>query len=71
MKYGDYASAKLEPFKGATGESTALRRSSRPSPGRRRTSGRREHYRVDMAKYGFDIDLEGHNAIQGSFRFSV
>jgi len=24
-----------------------------------------------MAKYGFEIDLQGHNAVQGSFRFEA
>ena len=40
-------------------------------PGSAAYVGKAEHYRVDMAKYDFDIDLEGHNAIQGSFRFSA
>ena len=72
MKYGEYASAKLEPFKGATGESTALHDTIFTTiPGSSAYVGKAEHYRVDMAKYGFDIDLHGHNAIQGSFRFSA
>ena len=30
-----------------------------------------QHYKVDMPKYGFQIDLQGHNAVQGSFRFEA
>jgi hypothetical protein len=72
MKYGDYASARLEPFKGATGESTALHDTIFTTiPGSSAFVGKAESYKVDLAKYGFDIDLEGHNAIQGSFSFAA
>ncbi len=72
MKYGDYASAQLEPFKGATGESTALHDTIFTTiPGSPAYVGKAEHYKVDMAKYGFEIDLQGHNAVQGSFRFEA
>ena len=70
MKYGDYATATLEPFKGATGESTALHDTIFTTiPGSPAFVGKSEHYKVDLEKYGFKIDLEGHNAVQGSFRF--
>jgi hypothetical protein len=72
MKYGDYASAQLEPFKGATGESTALHDTIFTTiPGSPAYVGKAEHYKVDMPKYGFEIDLQGHNAVQGSFRFEA
>jgi hypothetical protein len=72
MKYGEYASAQLEPFKGATGESTALHDTVFTTiPGSPAFVGKAEHYKVDLAKYGFDIDLQGHNAVQGSFRFEA
>jgi len=72
MKYGDYASAQLEPFKGATGESTALHDTIFTTiPGSPAYVGKAEHYKVDLPKYGFEIDLHDHNAVQGSFRFAA
>jgi hypothetical protein len=72
MKYGDYATARLEPFKGATGESTALHDTIFTTiPGSAAFVGKAESYKVDLPKYGFEIDLEGHNAVQGSFRFAA
>ena len=72
MKYGEFASAQLEPFKGATGESTALHDTIFTTiPGSAAYVGKAEHYKVDMSKYGFDIDLHDHNAVQGSFRFEA
>jgi hypothetical protein len=72
MKYGEFASAELEPFTGATGESTALHDTIFTTiPGSPAFVGKADHYKVDMAKYGFDIDLHDHNAIQGSFRFEA
>ena len=72
MKYGDYASAQLEPFKGATGESTALYDTIFTTiPGSAAYVGKAEHYKVDLPEHGFQIDLQGHNAVQGSFRFAA
>ena len=72
MKYGEYASAQLEPFKGATGESTALHDTVFTTiPGSPAYVGKAGHYRVDLKQHGFDIDLHDHNAIQGSFRFEA
>jgi hypothetical protein len=72
MRYGEYATARLEPFKGATGESTALHDTIFTTiPGSPAYVGKSEHYRVDMDKYGFQIDLRDHNAVQGSFRFEA
>jgi hypothetical protein len=70
VKYGDFASARLEPFKGATGESTALHDTIFTTiPGSPAYVGKSESYKVDMPEYGFEIDLKDHNAVQGSFRF--
>jgi len=72
MKYGDYASATLEPFKGATGESTALHDTIFTTiPGSAAYVGKAEHYKVDLPQHGFQIDLHAHNAVQGSFRFAA
>jgi hypothetical protein len=72
MKYGDYASARLEPFKGATGESTTLHDTIFTTiPGSPAFVGKAEHYTVNLPDHGFEIDLRGHNAVQGSFRFDA
>jgi hypothetical protein len=71
MKYGDYASAQLEPFKGATGESTAMHDTIFTTiPGSPAFVGKAESYKVDLPQYGFEIDLHDHNAVQGSFSFT-
>jgi hypothetical protein len=70
LKFGDLASARLEPYKGATGKETTLHDTVFTTiPGSPAYVGKSEFYKVDLPKYGFEIDLEGHNAVQGSFRF--
>jgi hypothetical protein len=72
LKIGDAVEAKLAPFQGATGESTALHDSIFTTiPGSPAYVGKAENYRVDAKNYGFSIDLHGHNAVQGSFRFEA
>jgi hypothetical protein len=72
VKFGDAASANLEPYKGATGESTTLHDTAFTTiPGSPAYVGKAEHYKVDLEKYGFEIDLHDHNAVQGSFRFAA
>jgi hypothetical protein len=72
LKIGDAILADLEPFKGATGESTALHDSIFTTiPGSPAYVGKASKYHVDVAEHGFTIDLEGHNAVQGSFRFAA
>lgn len=72
VKFGDAASATLEPYKGATGESTTLHDTVFTTiPGSPAYVGKAEHYKVDLEKYGFKIDLHDHNAVQGSFRFAA
>jgi hypothetical protein len=70
LKFGDLASARLEPYKGATGKETTLHDTVFTTiPGSPAYVGKSDHYKVDMPKYGFEIDLEGHNAVQGDYRF--
>jgi hypothetical protein len=72
LKIGDAISADLEPFKGATGESTALHDSIFTTiPGSPAYVGKASSYKVAVPAHGFEIDLEGHNAVQGSFRFEA
>ena len=68
LKIGDAIEAELEPFKGATGKQTALHDTVFTSiPGSPAYVGKASKYRVNAPT--FDIDLQGHNAVSGSFRF--
>lgn len=62
--------AAMAPFTGATGEATTLHDSVFTTiPGSPAYPGKASKYKVDAPQYGFTIDLQGHNAVQGSFRF--
>ena len=72
LKIGDAVQAKLRPFQGATGESTALHDSVFTTiPGSPAFVGKAESYKVDAKQHGFEIDLHDHNAVQGGFRFAA
>ncbi len=72
LKIGSAIHAEMEPFKGATGESTALHDSVFTTiPGSPAYVGKASSYKVDVSNYGFEIDLRDHNAVQGSFRFEA
>ena len=40
-------------------------------PGSPAYVGKASSYKVDVPDHGFEIDLQGHNAVQGSFRFEA
>ena len=70
VKVGDNIEAKLSPFKGATGKDTALYDTIFTTiPGSPAHVGKASYYRVKVP--GFEIDLKGHNAVSGSFRFEA
>ncbi len=70
LKIGDEAEVIMEPYRGPTGEITTLNESIFSTiPGSPAYVAKALRYRVKNAALGLDIDLEGHNAIQGSFRF--
>lgn len=73
LKVGDVAEAELVPFQGATGVSTALHDTVFTTiPGSPAYVGKATHFRRTESDHGLsDVDLEGRNAIQGSFRFSA
>jgi len=73
MKVGDIAEIRLAPFQGATGKSTVLQETAFSTiPGSPAYVGKAEYFRRTEASHGLsDIDISGHNAIQGSFRFSA
>jgi hypothetical protein len=62
--------AEMAPFTGATGEATTLHDTVFTTiPGSPAYPGRASMYKVDAPQHGFTIDLQGHNAVQGTFRF--
>jgi hypothetical protein len=71
MVVGDYAELSLAPFKGLTGNPTVLQESAFSTiPGSPAFVGESKYFRRTEESHGMsNIDLQGHNAIQGSFRF--
>jgi hypothetical protein len=68
LTIGSGIEADLESFKGATGKPTALHDTIFTTiPGSPAYAGKASHYRAKAP--GFDVDLRGHNAVSGSFRF--
>lgn len=73
LAIGDYAEMKLAPFQGATGKPTVLQESVFSTiPGSPAYVGKAEYFRRTEATHGLsDIDIQGQNAIQGSFHFTA
>ena len=70
LKVGSAIDAGLEPFKGATGKETALHDSIFTTiPGSPAYVGKASHYKASAP--GFDVSLQNHNAVSGSFRFEA
>jgi hypothetical protein len=70
---GDIAECVMEPYRGPTGEVTTLNESIFTTiPGAPAWVSKASKYVRKAARFGQkDIDLTGHNAIQGSFRFQM
>ena len=70
---GDVADCEMEPYKGATGSTTTLNESIFSTiPGSPAWVAKASKYKRNTSQLGLkDIDLEGHNAIQGTFRFAA
>ncbi|MFQ5848796.1 MAG: DUF1326 domain-containing protein [Candidatus Methylomirabilales bacterium] len=70
LKIGQAIEAEMAPFQGATGQPTTLHDTAFTTiPGSPAYVSKASRYRVNAPNYGFNIDLQNHNAIQGSFRF--
>ena len=70
LRIGADAEAVMEPYRGPSGEVTTLNESIFSTiPGSPAYVAKASKYRVKNAAVGLDIDLQGHNAIQGAFRF--
>ncbi|MFQ5532676.1 MAG: DUF1326 domain-containing protein [Candidatus Methylomirabilales bacterium] len=70
LKIGEAIRAEMAPLQGATGQTTTLQDTVFTTiPGSPAYVSKASTYRVNMPNYGFNIDLQNQNAIQGSFRF--
>jgi len=69
---GALADAQIAPYIGATGQPTTLNESVFTTiPGSPAFVGKADFYRMQVPELGIDLNLEGHNAIQGHFRFAA
>jgi hypothetical protein len=67
---GETVQAEMAPFTGPTGEVTTLHESVFSTiPGSPAYVSRAEHYRSKIPALGHDVNLQNHNAIQGTFHF--
>ena len=73
LKIGDVVEAVMEPYKGPTGKETTLNESVFTTiPGAPAYVAKASTYRRNSSQYGLkDVELQGHNAIQGYFRFEA
>ena len=70
LKIGQQVEAEMEPYKGATGQVTTLHETVFSTiPGAPAYVSKASRYHVKEQRLGFNIELSGHNAIQGKFRF--
>ena len=71
LKVGKYAEAEMEPYRGPTGAVTTLNESIFTTiPGAPAWVAKASTFKRHSSQFGLaDIDIQGHNAIQGSFRF--
>jgi hypothetical protein len=73
IKVGSVAEAEMEPYRGPTGQVTTLNESVFTTiPGAPAWVAKASTYQRRVSKYGLrDVNLQGHNAVQGSFRFEA
>ncbi len=73
LQFGQAIQAELVPFQGATGQVTALHDTLFTTiPGSPAYVGKASRYQLNVPQHGFQhIDLQNHNAIQGTFRFEA
>ena len=70
LRVGPRIAADLTPYRGATGSATTLHDTVFSTiPGSPAYVSKAASYRASNAAVGIDLALEGHNAIQGAFRF--
>jgi len=65
---GDVAEARLEPYRGPTGEVTTLTNTIFSTvPGSPAYAGKAENFRLKSKPLDIDLEIQGHNAIQSDF----
>ncbi|MBL8056285.1 MAG: hypothetical protein JNK29_06275 [Anaerolineales bacterium] len=70
MQLGALAEAEMAPLRGANNRPTTLNDSVFSTiPGSPAYVSRAAHYRSRVPALGINVDLAGHNAVQGDFRF--
>jgi hypothetical protein len=70
LSVGDDVHAEMEPYLGPHGEPTKLVETIFSTiPGSPAYVSKASRYRARNAKLGYDLDIQGHNAIQGHFSF--
>ena len=70
LAIGQTVHAEMAPFTRPTGEATALHESIFSTiPGSPAYVSKAEHFRSLVPALGHDVNLQNHNAIQGTFRF--
>lgn len=71
LRLGGAVSAELEPFRGADGSPTTLSDTIFTTiPGSPAYVSKGLSYVANAEALGISVDLQGHNAVQGSFRFA-
>lgn len=69
---GNAIEAEMEPFTGATGKATTLHDTIFTTiPGSPAYASKAPVYKANNETLGLNVDLSGHNAVQGSFRFAA
>jgi hypothetical protein len=72
LTIGEAIEAEMAPFQGATGEATTLHDTVFTTiPGSPAYPGKAANYVVNVPQHGFKINLQGHNSVQGAFRFEA
>lgn len=69
VKIGSAVEAKLTALQGTTGATTLHDSVFSTIPGSPAYLAKAPVYRAHAPNYGFEIDLQNHNAVQGDFRF--
>jgi hypothetical protein len=70
LRIGSAFAAEMTPFQGATGKPTTLYDTAFSTiPGAPAYVSKATYYRATEPRLGINVHIEGHNAIQGQFRF--
>ena len=72
LKIGDGVAAEMEPYRGPSGNVTTLTESIFSTiPGSPAYVSKASRFKMVQPEIGVDLELSGHNAIQGIFRLSA